>query len=402
MIAEGISAIGPVEDNQLLSDLSLEFTLSEILGTSLSGGVVEDVLLEDFDHDDDFDIGVIWRGYGGESRTRIWWNNGDGVFGDDDCHELTKGGRVGEFIKVNGDEYEDLIVFDDWPGNPTFPAIIYPGNSEGVFDDSYLSNGFLPASAAQVGDFNKDGRDDIFLGSFIGKDYRVFLSEEGKPSIFDGEFLNLAGSEDNTFDIELADFNGDGLLDVVVANVSTIAGNQDKIFLNLGDGNFQESLIGNPSLETFDVTVGDIDGDGDEDIVFPVNTYIGSPGVVEILRNQHKETGNIGFIEEVFTIEDKNLLIASQLADLDNDGDLDLIVGGQLENTLLVLENDGDGNFELLLDFKIPDGITQIIVEDLNVDGLKDIVVSSHDEIYTWLNTSDPKENKVYLPILFR
>ncbi len=132
-------------------------------------------------------------------------------------------------------------------------------------------------------------------------------------------------------DIALGDMDGDGDLDIVTAGGFISNGVQplSVVFTNDGNGIFtqSQSLGGNGSS----VAIGDVNGDGDLDIALGSNTN--SAGAF-IYINDINDDGNVG----VFT--------STALADLDDDGDLDLIVGKANGGGITeIFQNDGAGNF---------------------------------------------------------
>ena len=78
----------------------------------------------------------------------------------------------------------------------------------------------------------------------------------------------FGSGSDETRQIAVEDMNGDGMLDIVAANI----GEKNRIFFNSKVDQFQESLtFGNPNDKTMTIAVGDLDQDGDMDIVTGIN-----------------------------------------------------------------------------------------------------------------------------------
>ena len=217
------------------------------------------VAVGDFNGDGKLDLAV--GGYIGPTYSiTILLGNGDGTF-------TTKGSvatggafqvfAVGDF---NGDGIPDLAVANTTANTVT----ILLGNGDGTFTASTAAaspTGTNPVAIA-VGDFNGDGIPDLAIGN-------------DPPGGGAGSLTILLGNGNGTFtaaaspattsgvnSIAIADFNGDGFADIVVADGLTIT-----MLTGKGDGTFTTSTIepiGARSLST--TIVGDFNGDGKADV----------------------------------------------------------------------------------------------------------------------------------------
>ena len=130
----------------------------------------------------------------------------------------------------------------------------------------------------------------------------------------------------------VADFDGDGRLDVVFANEDTLV---QQIYFNRGPGGLE------PAFDRFDflsrsntVIAADLDADGDADLVF------GDSGPVLILTNDG--AGHFDVQRETHP-NNPHAVQDVEAGDVDGDGDLDLIIASEGANRLLI--NDGRGGF---------------------------------------------------------
>ena len=173
-------------------------------------------------------------------------------------------------------------------------------------------------------------------------------SDPSNNSATDGDIVVLAvsnptsgvfGAGDSLGDsislgVSLGDVDGDGDLDAFVANPGdTNAPN--RVWLNDGGGNFSDSGNSLGDSQSFDVRLGDLDGDGDLD-AFVANADI-DPNRVWL------NDGNGNFSDSNNSLGNSNSHGVS-LGDVDGDGDLDAFVANLGEANLVWL-NDGDGNF---------------------------------------------------------
>ncbi len=221
-----------------------------------------------------------------------------------------------------------------------------------------------------IGDFNQDGWMDVVVVrkrpfSVAGPRADVLLMNEmgtlvDRTSTFAPEFNTILT---DARDVLVADMDNDGWLDIIV--VSTF-GVQPQYYQNLGNdggGNWlgfaNDSAARFPTVTTGDVNqlqfcagwAGDIDGDGWKDLYF--SNYGPSSAVKDML---FMNTGNGFFVDEVDermgNLRNSAFGTNVEMADLDNDGDLDIMKTSTLYGTspwgsiaLVPLINDGTGNF---------------------------------------------------------
>jgi len=116
------------------------------------------------------------------------------------------------------------------------------------------------------------------------------------------------------------------------------------------------------------VAVADIDGDGDNDIV----TANVSGNNISVLKNN----GNGTFAAKVdYTAGSSPRSLA--IGDLDRDGDLDVAVGNSGFSSVSVFKNNGDGTFAAKVDYTAGGGLTSVSLTDMDGDGHLDVVTSN-------------------------
>ncbi|MGC1435775.1 MAG: VCBS repeat-containing protein, partial [Terriglobales bacterium] len=188
--------------------------------------------------------------------------------------------------------------------------------------------------------------------------------------------------------VAVADVNGDGIPDLVVANWctdSTCVASSVGVLLGKGDGTFQPAVpYGSGGLYADSVAVADLRGTGKLDIV------VGNCGFPKISTCDLASQGNIGVLlnngDGTFPATatsyslGPNIGAASvAIADLGN-GTLDLIVaaGSATSSTVDVLVGNGDGTFKAAVPYD-SGGFTalSVAVADVNGDNKPDVVVAN-------------------------
>lgn len=227
----------------------------------------------------------------------------------------------------------------------------------------------------KVGDINRDGHPDIVIAVEFLKN--IILINDGGGKFSDGS-NRLPDKQElispkpwvyypyhDSEEAVLADFNGDGHMDIVFAT------EDDKIneyYLNNGDDTFRDVSDWLPVTGISNAVVaGDFDKDGKMDII------LGNKGQNFFLRN----TGGGRFVDETTqrlpAINDITQDI--EVRDFDKDGDLDLLIGNEDKNRLL--RNDGKGQFEEVTDFFFNEGLQEetrgATWVDINGDGHLDV-----------------------------
>jgi hypothetical protein len=170
-----------------------------------------------------------------------------------------------------------------------------------------------------------------------------------------------------SMDAEVADLDGDGDLDIVIANEF----GSNILLLNDGSGSFSDAsdLLPSASHDSEDIGIADFDTDGDLDIIVVSE----DDQINELYFNTGTE-----FIDEGDRIPVTGISNSVAVIDVDNDGDLDVLVGNNGQNVVLI--NDGTGTFFDETDLRLPDIIdtTQDIeLGDVDGDGDLDLLVGN-------------------------
>lgn len=239
-------------------------------------------------------------------------------------------------------------------------------NGNARFTKSATSSSLPSAGAAELGDVDGDGDLDLFLARHLFP-CQVWLNDGLGNFTDSGQRIS---SERSRTGMAMADLDGDLDLDVVLPTSSS--GETSEVWLNNGSGvflNSGQSLYNTGAAQN--VTLGDIDSDGDKDIVFASN------GLNTIWKNN----GSAVFTQSVDNLGANNTFDIG-LADLDSDGDLDaFVVNGVIPPSVeynQVWLNNGTGVFtnsgqSLGTDFSL-----SVILQDVDNDGDTDAVVGTN------------------------
>ncbi len=189
----------------------------------------------------------------------------------------------------------------------------------------------------------------------------------------------------HSMDSEFLDVDEDGDLDVVIA----VEGGKNLLLLNDGKGNFTHSYALTDRVEdSEDIGIADFNGDGHVDILFVAE----DTKTNELYFGDGK--GNFTPVNARIFIHDRSNAVFVE--DLNLDGSPDIIIGSSIakdsEGINRFLINDGKGNFTDETEKRIPmikDDTQDLIMGDVNGDGFPDLVVANEDENRMYFNRGD-------------
>jgi uncharacterized protein (TIGR03437 family) len=284
-------------------------------------------------------------------------------------------GSLGPFVftgtaDFNGDGLTDIITFA--PGSTNVSVLLGEGSGKfGDHLDSYVGaqGGYAPS--AVIADFNGDGKLDLAVTSVSG--VRV-LAGDGT-----GHFTLIATPNNTSCAQEVAggDLNRDGKIDLVV---DCPLGSTVSVFLGRGDGTFTSPTQFDKGLtsETEAVRsliVADFNNDGVPDVIVTAGTVpsVGSiTGQISLLLG----TGN-GALSSPNVVRSQMFVEFLVAADVNRDGNMDLVYD-YLDATgehIDVQLGDGTGSFKAPARVLSTDGTGQLRVADIDGDGFPDIAV---------------------------
>lgn len=344
------------------------------------------------------------------AQAGIHFKHNSGAFGEKYLPETMGSGVC--VLDYDNDGWQDILFVNsrDWPGHgsqKSYPAL-YHNEHNGTFKDVTREAGLdveIYGMGCAVGDYDNDGRDDIYITAFDGN--HLFHNQGN------GRFIDVtskAGVRDGGFSTGAVwfDYDNDGKLDLFVSHyvdwsIATdqtcrldgvhksyctpelYKGQSATLYHNLGNGRFEDVTrkagLYDASSKSLGVSLLDFDDDGWLDLFVANDTQ---PN--KLYRNNHNGT----FTESAFTAgvaySDAGKARAgmgTDTADYDASGRQGLLIGNFANESLALYHNDGSGLFS---DQSVASGIASPSAKsltfgtfffDYDLDGLPDIFAAN-------------------------
>ena len=326
----------------------------------------------------------------GFADIEVWLGNGDGTFADPNAFSVNDVTRTGMW----GNDPGQLLAAADLDGDGNIDlwtgvwfntaTSILKGNSDGTFAAEPMitllppTPGYEPYGALMntVADLNGDGFSDVVFFDPAG--YLGVAISDGKGHLAVNPHVLPPG--ENGVDYvggfaAVGDFNNDGYQDVLLNGIRGYTLDLAAV-LSKGNGTFEYPVPLNTGISrefpraSF---IADINHDGIPDIV---NAYCGNsgstpPGILVLLGN-----GDGTFQNQPF-VQFGQCLNSAALADVNSDGNLDLVVGDLYTGEMTALLGNGAGTFDTSAPISIASGLPayKIVAFDANNDGHIDLAV---------------------------
>jgi hypothetical protein len=344
-------------------------------------------------------------------------------------------GSGAAFIDADGDGWIDIFLVNgkDWtPRGRKSLGALYRNNKNGTFTDITAGSGLdveMYGIGVAVGDFDNDGRDDIYVTALDGD--HLFHNEGG------GKFKDVtktAGIQNANFGTSAAwlDYDKDGKLDLFVANYvqwtaktdqwcsldgttksyctpESYKGTASKLYHNLGNGRFEDVTVkaglSDPTSKSLGIAVIDYDGDGWPDLFVANDTQ---PN--KLYHNNHNGTfSEVGVSAGVAFGEDGAArgAMGADWADYDRSGRAHLLVGNFSNQMVALYHNEGNGLFmdQAPLSPVGRDSLLSLgfgaFFFDYDLDGYPDIL-TANGHIEEQIGRVQPKIKYQEPPLLFR
>lgn len=370
----------------LLFSQSIDF--QELTPSNLTNARNGAVAMGDIDSDGDLDVFVM----GNDANTlksELYLNDGEGNYElvPETPFEVLQFGHAG-FADVDGDNDLDLLI----TGSNFVPsrfANLYLNDGDGNFTLD-VANDFQPTTEGEFefADIDNDGDMDLFLTGYMDNNDNGFsgLYINNGTGVFEW-IVAVAMEPMRGSSVEFFDYDGDEDLDLLQAGLNDADELVTQLYENDGDGNYT-FVMGTPfiGIALGDIDAGDVDGDGDLDIM--LNGESDSGYLIEYYRNEDGEfvVGSIPNLTASFagTVD---------LYDFDNDNDLDVFItgaGDSFDHYAELYTNDGSGNFEPAQSL-IGVYLSSIAIGDIDGDNDSDMIVVGIS------SQTDPFLTRIYL-----
>jgi hypothetical protein len=320
---------------------------------------------------------------------QLWRNNGDGTFTD-----VTEKAGLGQsgwgvsaaFLDYDRDGYLDLYVgrylkfslndnekcFAPTSGRDycsphmydPMPDLLYRNRGDGSFEDvskkSGIDRDFGPALGVIVADFNGDAWVDIYAANDMQPNQLWINRKKGSftnEALLAGVAVNMEGAPEASMGVDAADFDGDGDEDLFMTHLQ---GETNTIYVNNGEGWFEDRSLatglGAPSkiFTSFGTGWFDYDNNGWLDLFVAngevrVVPFLARAGDTYPLHQTNQLFANLGGSKyKDITAEAGNAFELSEVSrgaafgDVDNDGDMDILVTNNNGRTRLLINNVGN------------------------------------------------------------
>ena len=328
----------------------------------------KDVFPADIDNDGDLDLMAS-----SANPDVVWYENlnGAGTFGP----------RI--IVHNDGNFFGDMVHPADLDDDGTIDLmatmhriadrhrLVWSRNTDGAgdfLDFEVISAGLDVVGNSYTADFNGDGFMDVVTHASDGK-IAWYRNVDGLGTMDNQIILTIDMEEPET--VYADDLDGDGDQDILATSFDL-----DRIswFENMdGQGNFsEENIISNLTNGAFSIVTADLDNDGDKDVL-STSAYDG-----EVAWYENDGNGNFGNQQIIYEMFEPTGIA---VGDLDNDGDLDVASVSIHDGEVAWAANEsGQGSFGPKQTLSMQgDGCKSISIVDLNGDSLMDVLFSDND-----------------------
>jgi hypothetical protein len=342
----------------------------------------------------------------GNGRVGVMLGKGDGTLQTAVAYDSGGNNLSSVLVKdVNGDGKPDILATNQCvDGSCTGAVGILLGNGDGTFQGiSPYNPGGINANSLVAVDMNRDGKLDL-LAVNVCSDSNC---SNGSVGVLlgngDGTFhsaVQYASGGLYSFSLAVADVDGDGKLDVLVADEcssSTCTNGKVSVLSGNGDGTFKApTAYGSAGAYALSIVAGDVNGDGKPDLV--VGNECGdistcTNGTVGVLLGN----GDGTFEPAVGYNSGGAYTNSLAIADVNGDGRPDLVLTNQCSNSsctsgsAAVLLGNGEGTFQPAANYNTG-GLyaNALAVEDINADGKLDLLVTDQCQSNSTCNNGPP------------
>ncbi len=354
-----------------------QLTFSEDVNNNFLGVSEGEQRLADFDNDGDLDLLFIGYAEQFSAEARLFLNDGNGIFSETSSIIEGVGYAAMDIADIDGDQDIDILIAGQHSTGVSTQLYLNNGNATFSMDES---NDF-PAMMNGIVDFadiDGDGDQDFLMAgtnATLSEAITRIYSNDGFGvfSLTENDEITKVYQGSSDF----ADIDGDQDVDLILTGThGSLFNSYTALYVNNGSGKY--SLMENTNLIDVNISstdFADIDNDGDYDLLITGSSNFSLSSAL------YKNDGEGNFIPDNESDLVPIIFSDCALADFDNDGDIDLMMAGRKgpipDETAQLYLNDGFGVFSLLENQSFI-GATAggIAVGDVNNDEKKDIIIT--------------------------
>ncbi|MDT0691889.1 FG-GAP-like repeat-containing protein, partial [Salegentibacter sp. F188] len=353
------------------------------------------IAFADVDGDGNQDVlitGIAGSEWQGAPVSKLYKNDGFGNFIEDLNTSFTGVGFSSmAFADVDGDGDQDVLITGR-DNSYTGTAKLYKNDGAGNYSEATGAyfDGVQNGSIA-FADVDGDGNHDVLITGMdnsynsIAKLYR----NEGLGNYSEDINNSFAGVQYSS--ISFADIDGDNDKDLLITGAGNSHNPVGKLYVNIGAGNYLEPTgMFFTGVQNSSIAFADIDGDGDRDVLVTGRDDSNKP-IAKLYKNNG--SGNYWQVTGTPFLGVSNGSIA--FTDVDGDGDQDVLITGEDKSYNYIAKlykNDGSGNFSEVTNTPFT-GVQNgyIAFADVDKDGDQDVLITGR-----WGNSSSNVSAKLY------
>ncbi len=347
---------------------------SEVKDANLFGVNKGSIAFSDIDGDNDLDLLITGRGYlGREKVAKLYSNDGSGNFA-----ELNETPFVGvynssvEFSDINDDGDQDVIIMGLDSSNNAITKL-YSNNGTGTFTElNNVTFENLHSGSLEFSDIDGDNDLDILLTGINNSDelFTKLYKNDGSENF--SELTNTPFDNLRHSSIAFGDVDGDNDPDLLVTGDLSFTLAVQRFYKNDGAGNF--TIVENTPFAFVrygSVKFLDIDKDNDLDLIVTGQNNA-NQGVAELYRNDG--TGVFSIIDKLQGVSKSDV----SFSDTDGDGDQDMLLTGSSGNTKIakLYRNDGVNGYNEIGTPFAPVNESAVAFADIDNDGDEDVLIA--------------------------
>ena len=363
-----------------ISQSQIQFQETPVSPAPFDGVIVGSIAFADVDSDGDKDVMITGLNNSSQPITKLYTNDGNGNFSEvsGTVFEGVSSSSIA-FADVDDDGDEDVMI-TGLNNSIQRIAKLYINDGSGNFSEVIGTpfDGVFRGSIA-FADVDGDGDKDVLITGLNNSNYKI---AKLYINVGSGNFSEASGTPFDTVSsssIAFADVDGDGDKDVLITGGNNSNQLIAKLYANDGSGNFSE--VSGTTFEgifTSSIAFADVDDDGDKDVLIT-----GGINSTQPIAKLYTNDGSGSFTEDSGTSFDGVFVGSIAFSDVDGDGDKDVLITGENNSSQRIAKlytNDSSGNFSEVSGMPF-DGVWQssIAFADVDGDGDKDVLITGQN-----------------------